>query len=293
MEPLVISLVLLSAVMHALRNFFNKKALDKQAFIWWYEVFGLLFFAPVFFFTLVRQDVNVSISWTYIFLSGIVHFFYWYFLSSALKKGDLSFVYPIMRSSPALVLFFSMTILKEDISALGFMGILLVVLGVYAIDIQKFALSELLKPFRSLKQDWAVRFAFLTLLSSAAYSLVDKLAVSVMNPVIFAFIYPWVSLGLLTIYMFRAKDRGVLAKEWRVHKGSILLCGVLSIFGYFLILVAFTLERVSYIVGLRQVSIVFAVLLGGHFLKEGNRFSRTLFSIVIFMGCYFIAIAGG
>jgi uncharacterized membrane protein len=92
---------------------FNKKALDKQAFIWWYEVFGLLFFAPVFFFTLVRQDVNVSISWTYIFLSGIVHFFYWYFLSSALKKGDLSFVYPIMRSSPALVLFFSITILKE------------------------------------------------------------------------------------------------------------------------------------------------------------------------------------
>ena len=44
MHPLAISLVLLSAAMHALRNFFNKKALDKQAFVWWYEVFGLLFF---------------------------------------------------------------------------------------------------------------------------------------------------------------------------------------------------------------------------------------------------------
>lgn len=46
MEPTVIIMVLLSALLHALRNFFNKKALDKQAFIWWFEIFGLLFFSP-------------------------------------------------------------------------------------------------------------------------------------------------------------------------------------------------------------------------------------------------------
>jgi uncharacterized membrane protein len=47
----------------------------------------------------------------------------------------------------------------------------------------------------------------------------------------------------------------------------------------------------SYIVGLRQLSIVFAVLLGGHFLKEKNKLVRIGSSIVIFIGAYLIAVS--
>ena len=291
MHPLAILLVLLSAAMHAFRNFFNKKALDKQAFVWWYEVFGLVFFTPLFLFTLLREGTNTHISIVFIFLSGLVHFIYWYFLTKALEKGDLSLIYPIMRSSPALVLIFSITILGEDISALGVTGILLVAIGVYTINMESLALFELLRPFRSMTRDRAIRFAFLTLFSVACYTLVDKIAVSQMHPVIFAYIYPWISLSLFSGYIFKAKSSGVLKKEWALHKGSILVCGVLSIFGYFLILQAFTMERMSYVVGLRQLSIVFAVLLGGHLLKEKNKKIRIASSIIIFLGAYLITVA--
>ena len=66
---------------------------------------------------------------------------------------------------------------------------------------------------------------------------------------------------------------------------------MLSIFGYFLILVAFTMERMSYVAGLRQLSIVFAVLLGGQILKEKNKRIRIAASIIIFIGAYLIIIA--
>jgi uncharacterized membrane protein len=291
MHPLAILLVLLSAAMHAFRNFFNKKALDKQAFVWWYEVFGLIFFTPLFLFTLLHEGTNTHISIAFIFLSGFVHFIYWYFLSKALEKGDLSLIYPIMRSSPALVLIFSITILGEDVSALGVTGILLVAIGVYTINMESLALSELFRPFRAMTRDRAIQFAFLTLFSVAGYTLVDKIAVSQMHPVIFAYIYPWISLSLFSGFIFKAKSSGVLKKEWALHKGSILVCGVLSIFGYFLILVAFTMERMSYVVGLRQLSIVFAVLLGGHLLKEENKKIRIASSIIIFLGAYLITVA--
>ena len=49
MTPLAIVLVVLSAAMHAVRNLLTKKAADKQAFVWWYEIVGLLFFTPLFF----------------------------------------------------------------------------------------------------------------------------------------------------------------------------------------------------------------------------------------------------
>jgi uncharacterized membrane protein len=291
MDPLAILLVLLSAAMHALRNFFNKKALDKQAFVWWYEVFGLIFFSPLFLFTLFHEGTNTHISIVFIFLSGFVHFVYWYFLTKALEKGDLSLIYPIMRSSPALVLLFSITILGEDVSVIGVTGILLVAIGVYTINMESLASSELFRPFRAVTRDRAIQFAFLTLFSAASYTLVDKIAVGQMHPVIFAYVYPWISLSLFSGYIFKAKSSEVINLEWAMRKGSILVCGVLSIFGYFFILLAFTMERMSYVAGLRQLSIVFAVLLGGHILKEKNKKIRIASSIIIFLGAYLITIA--
>jgi uncharacterized membrane protein len=291
MHPSAILLVLVSAAMHAFRNFFNKKAMDKQAFVWWYEVLGIIFFTPLFLFTLLHESTNTHISISFIFLSGFVHFIYWYFLTKALEKGDLSLIYPIMRSSPALVLIFSIIILGENVSALGVAGILLVAIGVYIINMESLVFSELFRPFRAMIRDRAIQFAFLTLFSVAGYTLVDKLAVSQMHPVVFAYIYPWISLSLFSSYIFKVKPNDVLKKEWRTHKGSILICGVLSIFGYFLILVAFTMERMSYVAGLRQLSIVFAVLLGGQILKEKNKRIRIAASIIIFIGAYLIIIA--
>ncbi len=291
MHPTAIFLVLLSAVMHAFRSFLNKKALDKQAFVWWYEVLGILFFTPLFLFTLLKEGTNTHISIPFILISGFVHFIYRYFLAKSLEKGDLSLIYPIMRSSPAIVLIFSLTILGEDVSVPGVAGILLVAIGVYTINMESLMLSELSRPFRALTRDRAIQFAFLTLFSVAGYTLVDKLAVSQMHPVIFVYIYPWVSLSLFSGYIFKAKPKDVLKKEWKTSKGSILICGVLSIFGYFLILLAFTMERMSYVAGLRQLSIVFAVLLGGHLLKEKNKRIRIASSIIIFIGAYLITIA--
>ena len=292
MHPLAIALVLLSAVMHALRNFFNKKALDKQAFIWWYEVLGLFFFSPVFLYTFLTSQDGTPLAIWWIILSGIVHFCYWLFLSNALEKGDLSLVYPIMRSSPALVLIVSITILGENVSLAGITGILLVACGVYTIGMKRLTFSDLFQPIRAMKSDRAIQFAFLTLLSVAGYTLVDKVAVSRMDPIIFAFVYPWISLSLFTGYLFNVKPGGTIKKEWKARKWSILACGFLSIFGYFFILLAFTFERMSYIAGLRQLSIVFAVLLGGHFLKEENRLVRVVSSLIIFTGAYLIAVGG-
>ena len=291
MNKIAIMLVVLSAVMHALRNFFTKKAYDKQAFVWWYEVFGQLFFSPVFAVVLFSEGLELSISLYMVLVSGFVHFVYWYFLAKSLEKGDLSLVYPIMRSSPALVLVFSLTILGEDVSLFGGLGISLIVLGVYAINMKKIKVSEFYKPIMAVRSDRATQFALLTLFSVAAYSVIDKIAVERMNTVAFAYLYPWVSLLLYSVYIYRVKHRAELRKEWAVDKRIILACGFLSIFGYFLILLAFTIERVSYVVGLRQLSIVFAVLLGGQVLRERNRLIRFSAALVIFIGAYLIAVA--
>jgi uncharacterized membrane protein len=80
-------------------------------------------------------------------------------------------------------------------------------------------------------------------------------------------------------------------REWSLNRRSILLNGLIVFISYSLILVAFTLERVSYIVGLRQLSIVFAVLMGGYILKEKHRTLRFISAGVIFLGAFLITVA--
>jgi drug/metabolite transporter (DMT)-like permease len=289
MSTVAIILVILSALMHAGRNYLTKKATDKQAFVWWYEVVGLLLFTPLFLVYFPAVSLTSITVWIFILASGLLHFVYWVFLTKALETGDLSLVYPIMRSSPALVLLLSILLLNEEVSPLGVAGILLVALGSYAINMQRLSYAELVRPLRALSRDISIRFACLTLASVAAYSIVDKVAVSIIHPVVFAYIYPWFSMLLFSGYLRRYKIKGEIKNEWRTNRKTILVCGFLSIFGYFLILVAFTLERVSYIVGLRQLSIVFAVLLGGYALKEKYKRVRFISASIIFMGTFLIA----
>ena len=278
--------------MHALRNFLTKTARDKQVFVWWYELLGLLFFAPVFVYGLRRYAFDLEGIWPIAMLSGLLHFLYWVWLARSLETGDLSRVYPISRSAPALVLVVAVLFMGEQVSLPGAAGVLLAALGVYTISLNRLTPAALARPLRNFRNDDATRYAFLTLLAVAGYSLVDKQAVARFHPVAFAFIYPWFSMALLSTYIAVVRNKGALRQEWRANRRSILVCGVLGIFGYFLILVAFSLERVSYVVGLRQISIVFSVLLGALVLKERHIRQRMLSAVMIFIGVYLIAGAG-
>ena len=201
MTTSAIALVVLSAAMHAGRNFLTKKAGDKQAFVWWYEIVGLLLFTPIFGAYVDPTALGSANGWLLITISGLLHFAYWVFLTKALENGDLSLVYPITRSSPALVLLFSMLVLNEDVSLGGVAGILLVATGSYCINMHELRFSALVRPILSLSTDRAIQFALLTLLSVTAYSIVDKVAVAEIHPVVFAYLYPWISMLLFSRYL--------------------------------------------------------------------------------------------
>ena len=291
MSALAICLVLLSALFHALRSLFTKESGDKQVFLWWYSIFALLSFFPLFIYFLFRVGLSDPIAYAWCVGSGFIHFLYWLFLTQAYKEGDLSHVYPIMRSSPALVLVFAVFFLGEQVSIEGAAGILLVAIGIYIINMKHITGNELLQPFRSIAFDRSIRFAYLTLISVALYSIVDKMAVEHIHPILFAFLHLFCGMCCYTPYILFTKNVDIIKKEW--HSGSvrIIMAGVIGIIGYSLILIAFTIERVSYIVSLRQLSVVFAVLMGSFWLKEKHTAIRLSGAVIIFGGCFLISMA--
>jgi uncharacterized membrane protein len=117
------------------------------------------------------------------------------------------------------------------------------------------------------------------------------MAVNYIHPVLFAFLHLFFGMCYYTPYIVFTRNAAQIKKEWRSGAIRIIMSGIIGIVGYALILVAFTMERVSYIVGLRQTSIVFAVFMGSRFLKEKHQGMRLTGALIIFAGGFLISLA--
>ena len=290
MTTVSIIIVLLSGLFHALRDFLNKRADNKALFMWWYIAWAQVLPLPIYWHYLSKETIT-GIVLGVAFISGVVHVLYRIFLAKSLEYGDFSHVYPIARSAPAPVLLFSIIFLGEKVSFEGVVGILLITLGVYTINSKALSWSEFSSPMSSIFKDKASFYALLTLLSVAGYSIIDKKGTELLHPLSFFFLMELFTFILFSFYLWQKGAMISLMSEMKKHPIAIPLSSILMVASYAFILIAFTMSNVSYVVGLRQVSVIFAVLLGSLFFKERHTKIRLFSSMLIFIGAYFITIA--
>lgn len=282
-------LVLASALLHAGRDYFIKRGSDKQVFSWSLRLVGLMFLVPIFF---VYWDGAIPVkAWVFIVASGIVHVLYSYTLAGAYHEGDLSLVYPIARSAPVFVLLWSTLVSREPVTAPGVAGVLVVVAGAFILQWKQFSWHQVLSPLRATFRNASVRLAWATALLVAVYSLIDDRGVELVDPFVFLFLYAVVTTTLYTLYVLIARRERII-HEWRRHWQFILPAGVMSPLGYLLTLLAFRIEHVAYVTTVRQVSIVFGVILGSLLLREPYGRIRLLASAIMFAGMLLIGALG-
>ena len=289
MNIIAFALVVLSAGMHAYWNYLLKKSKDTRVFIWLFLIFSMLIFFPVFI-SLAPIDIPVS-GWCCILTAGLVHALYLVSLSSAYEKGDLSLVYPLARSAPIIfVLIGAMLFLGEMPSEIGMAGMTLIILGCYALHLD--SLRALFPPLclKSLNSKPS-QLALLTAGFISLYSLIDRVGieyVQIFNYIYLVFVFMFV---FYTPFLLIRRDKREIKAEWASNKKNIIIVGFLCFFTFFLVLIAMSLAKLSYVVALRQLSIIFSVVLGAWVLKEEHGAIRLTASLLIFAGAFLIAIA--
>lgn len=126
-----LALVILAGLIHASWNIAAKKAGGDARFSCFSSLVMMVFWAPVGLW-LGWQQVPAwgVLEWLLVAASGVLHTIYFVILLRGYRKADLTVVYPLARGSGPLL---SSMVLGERISAMGFGGILAVVLGVFLI----------------------------------------------------------------------------------------------------------------------------------------------------------------
>ncbi len=282
MEFLPFLLVIASAVSHAFWNVLAKRGSDKEVFMWLMTLTSLFTMLPIFYVLLPDWRLPMA-AVPYLVASGIAETFYFLSLGKAYELGDLSFVYPLARSSPLFLFALAVVFLGEEVSVWGASGILLVVLGVYMIHLKGLSMHDFTRLIASLRGH-ASQFALLTALCTSVYSLVDKLGVTAVSSLAYAFWLDFFVVAFLTPLVLWRWSWRAAAAEWKVNEPQILVAGFLMRFGYVLVLVAMSLAQVSYILAVRQLSVVIGVALGVGLLGEKYGRIRLLSSTVIFTG---------
>lgn len=292
---LLSSLLLLlgAAVLHAVANLLMKQSRDKLAFVWWMIGAFCVIGAPA----LLQVTKVPHVAWLYVIASGVLESIYFFTLTRAYTAGDLSLVYPIARgSAPLFLLIWAVLFLKERPSGMGVCGILLVVTGLYLINLPSLsAWSRPLHAFRSAASRWAL----LTGILISTYSAIDKIGIQYFSPFVYLYLILSVCWICLSLQWFLPSRRFYLLEEVRKREGekrnrffSILTAAMSGCIGYLLVLAALRLTPVSYVGPVREVSVVFGTIIGVRYLGEQGGSLRIAASTLVAIGIGLIAIFG-
>lgn len=291
MTTAALALVLVSAVFHATWNFLVKQSTHKVIFFWAMATVGLIALAvPTVVFA-----VAGGFGWTqlgYCALTVTFHSMYAITLTRGYYVGDLSSFYPVSRGmGPAFVPILAVIIFNETVSSIAVFGIVLVVIGIYAIHIDQRFIRDLSHPLKALAAP-GTRIALLTGLIICGYSIGDKAGLDHgVHPITLlgaSIVGNFV--GLLPAILW-ANDRGSLRDEWRSQKKQIVAAGILAPLGYALVLIALRTSQVSYIAPAREVGIVLGTAMGVLLLGEGYGLTRIWGSGLVVAGVITLAVA--
>ena len=255
-----------AAFTHASWNVFAKVSKNMVALMWWATVFGMfgygVWLATGFGFFLSPA------SWLPFLISAICETGYFVTLVKGYAQGDLSLVYPISRgSAPVFAAIWSAIVLAENLPSLGYVGIGLMVAGLYVASLPveqtriKFESSSIL-------HNRAVGWALASAVFISIYSVSDKVAVAATNPLVYNW---WVFAGNTVLWapiVWRRFAFKANFDELRNSWWAVIVTGVLMVGAYALALWALALTSASYVVAGRGFSVIIAACFGSFMLKE-------------------------
>ncbi len=287
MTAVALALVVFSAFIHASWNFVLKKSGGGTGLVTCASLTSLLIYAPIVLGATwyVGYDFK-PMHLALMFASGMIHTFYFLLLDRAYRSGgDLSIVYPLARSTgPLITIVVAVMLLGERPGPTAIAGAILIGASALLLTGNPFA-------WHKSEARHAVGFALLTGCVIASYTIFDK--ASVASWLIPPLLYDWGCNFFRVCVLVPFTNRrapGSMAAAWRERRGAVIAIALGSPLSYILVLTAMVFTPVSLVAPAREVSILFAALMGAHFLREGDLARRVVAAIGMVLGISGLAL---
>jgi drug/metabolite transporter (DMT)-like permease len=292
MSLFALALVLAAALLHALWNVAAKKAGGDHHFVFMGAVMIVVIWAPVGVVAGVPAlPLWGALEWGLVLASGLAHLAYFNVLLKGYRVSDLTVVYPVARGTgPLLSSVCAAVLLGEAFGWASALGVAGITLGIWLIAGGRSLWARAQDSAQRERVLAGVAWGALTGVLIALYTVIDGYAVKVamISPLLVDYFGNLCRIPFMLPSVWR--DRAQLRAAWRGQWRYALVMAVLSPTAYVLVLYAAQRAPLSHVAPAREVSMLFAALLGGRLLGEQDRGARLLGAACMAGGVILLAL---
>ncbi|MEO0881177.1 MAG: DMT family transporter [Pseudomonadota bacterium] len=281
---LAYSLCFISAITVAAAGFFAKRGGDVLVARSVLSIGMALTVLPFAFFVPLPRLEHLHL----FALASSVHWAYQMAMISALHRGDLSLVFPVMRGlGPLMAGLFAIFVLNETFSPAGWIGLLLASGAVIL-----FARPTKTGEDGRQTDRLALVFSGLTAIGIGAYTVTDAFVVRNLPApetfIVWLFLLDWIGVAFVAVI----RRRGRLISSYRPVLKDGMLGGIVGAISYSAALYSFTLIDAALVAALRETSVIFAAIMGAVWLKEGFGPRRIIAAAIMASGLIMMQVFG-
>ena len=237
-------------------------------------IIGLIFFNLNFTYNLFLWSLVLGVIYA---LAGIIYY-------NSLKLKDVEEVVPSIQSLTILLIFIgSIIIFKELVNFFNYIGVILILVGVYLV----LSKNQLKIP----KLDKAIILIVLIIILTTIYSLLVKKLLFHIEPINLAIMMYFSTTIILVFYQLFFKRESLSSLfQFKPNISKIMIAAFFGAIGTFLIYYALSIGNASKVYPLAGLQSVFIFIIASVFLKEKFYWHRLIGTVVVFFGIFLISV---
>ncbi|RKY61865.1 MAG: EamA/RhaT family transporter [Candidatus Neomarinimicrobiota bacterium] len=253
---------------------------------WVREFYALPFLLPLLFFIDI-PEIQAGF-WSAMAILVILDLVTTFLYMRAIQIAPLSLTVPYLGLSPIFLLVIPSIVLGEHLSLLGIAGVVLVSIGTYTLQIDR-AKFGFFEPWLAIFKNRGSLYMFCVAILYSVTATYGKVAIIKSSPLFMTIVYfSLLALGFTLIVAFIHRRKLRILFQYPAQKLGIGLAMALMAITHF---TAIGMIQVAYMISIKRLSLLFAILYGAMIFHEKNIRERLLGGIIIIAGAACIAFA--
>ena len=277
-----------TAFFEALKDVFGKQNLkksDEYVVAWSLSFFSVIFLIPWVIHTGIPA-LN-SQFWVALLIGGSINAVTALLYIKAIKVSDLSLTVPLVALTPLFMLLTSPLIVGEYPKFFDYIGILLIVIGSYLLNIKEKS-QGYLAPFKALLNEPGPKLMLIVAFLWSITSNFDKIGVQNSSPIFWLFsIFGTISILLLPVLLYNTPNP---SRKILKQLPMLAAMGFFNAIGVLCQMQALTLTLVVQVIAIKRTSVLMGVLFGHFIFKEKDIQQRLLGAGIMILGVLFISL---
>ncbi|MGC9363510.1 MAG: EamA family transporter [Fidelibacterota bacterium] len=253
---------------------------------WVREFYALPFLLPLLF--LINIPEIQPGFWSAMMLLVVLDLITTFLYMRAIQIAPLSLTIPYLGLSPIFLLLIPALVLGEKLSLLGIIGVLLVSVGTYTLQIDR-AKFGFFEPWLAIFKNRGSLYMLIVALLYSVTATYGKVAIIKSSPLFMTIVYfSLLAAGFSLIVLFTERRNMHTLLQYPKQKLGIGLAMALMAVAHFS---AIGMIQVAYMISIKRLSLLFAIIYGAVLFKETNIRERLMGGIIILVGATCIALA--